>query len=139
MPRTSIAHRPWYEVLEIGPAASAEEIRSAYLALVRAWHPDRFASVPEMAARAEERLKEINAAYEDALAWDASLGEVEPEMWLDVPESPVYPLLFRRDSFVVRIVALVLLLVLSFFAVARTMNALDLISYRSRDELKGHR
>ena len=47
--------RPWFEVLGVAPDASALEVRSAYLALVRAWHPDRFASHECGAAEAEER------------------------------------------------------------------------------------
>jgi curved DNA-binding protein CbpA len=53
----------YYAILEISPEASAEEIKKQYHFLAQAWHPDKFSS-PEHKKRAEDRLKEINAAYE---------------------------------------------------------------------------
>ena len=52
--------RPWYEVLGVQPDAPDDLVRRRYLALVRAWHPDRFHDHRERALVAEERLKEIN-------------------------------------------------------------------------------
>jgi CheY-like chemotaxis protein len=52
-----------YDVLEVSPAASAEEIREQYLFLMQAWHPDKFASASHK-RRAEEKCKQINAAYD---------------------------------------------------------------------------
>src|SRR5689334_7255110 len=55
---------PW-EVLEVSPSASSEEIRAAYQAKVRQYHPDKVASMgPELQEVAERHTKEINAAYE---------------------------------------------------------------------------
>jgi DnaJ like chaperone protein len=56
-----------YVVLGLTPAASEGDTRSAYRKLIRENHPDRLASkgLPEsMRAVAEERAREINAAYE---------------------------------------------------------------------------
>ena len=52
-----------YKVLGIKEDASQEEIRAAYLALVKKYHPDKF---PEANAKelANEKLKEINEAYD---------------------------------------------------------------------------
>jgi DnaJ-class molecular chaperone len=45
--------------------ASVEEIVAAYHQMARMYHPDRLAHLaPEFVALAEERMKEINAAYE---------------------------------------------------------------------------
>ena len=44
--------------------ASAAEIESAYLTLVKVWHPDRFQSDQKLRGAAEEKLKEINAAHD---------------------------------------------------------------------------
>jgi hypothetical protein len=49
--------------LMLGPAATSEEIRQAYLDMVRVWHPDRFQSDPRLRQVAEERLRAINQAY----------------------------------------------------------------------------
>ncbi len=51
-------------VLEIGPEAGPEEIRSAYRRLCLLYHPDYFAEDPARARTANELLTEINAAYE---------------------------------------------------------------------------
>ena len=54
----------YYEILEVSPAASAAEIRAAYLELARQYHPDR---VPEhltkLRADAEEKVKRVNEAW----------------------------------------------------------------------------
>ena len=133
-----MARRAWYDVLDVGPAATAGEIRAAYLALVKAWHPDRFAGAPALAAHAEERLKEINAAYEEARAWDGfweAAAESAPDaawadewsaVWSDASDPSPYRLLFTPNSLAVRAIALVLALLFTFFAVANTMNALSL-------------
>lgn len=52
--------RDFYEVLGVGRSASAEEIKKAYRRLARRWHPDMNPGDKE----AEERFKEIQAAYE---------------------------------------------------------------------------
>lgn len=52
-----------YEVLEIRDGASEEEIKAAYKRLVRKYHPDQYANNP-LSDLAEEKLKEINEAYD---------------------------------------------------------------------------
>ena len=56
-----------YEVLNLPPSATKEEIRSAYRALARRWHPDRFMEGPER-DWANEKMAEINAAYRACLS-----------------------------------------------------------------------
>ncbi|HUF42072.1 MAG TPA: J domain-containing protein [Verrucomicrobiae bacterium] len=51
-----------YRVLGVGPAASADEIRSAYRDLVKKYHPDLYFNAREKAA-ATEKLRQINEAY----------------------------------------------------------------------------
>jgi len=52
--------RDYYELLEIGRGASAEEIKKAYRKLALKYHPDRNPGNAE----AEEQFKEVSAAYE---------------------------------------------------------------------------
>lgn len=52
------------EMLGLKPGASQEEVNQAYRDLVNVWHPDRFVGNPRLQKKAEEKVKEINAAYE---------------------------------------------------------------------------
>ncbi len=58
-----------YKVLGVRQGASKEEIKKAYLAMVKKYHPDRFQD-PAAKEMANEKLKEINQAYE-ALSSDS--------------------------------------------------------------------
>ena len=57
-------------ILGVKPGASREEVNEAYRDLVNVWHPDRFAANPRLQKKAEERLKEINAAYESVRSFN---------------------------------------------------------------------
>jgi DnaJ like chaperone protein len=62
--RTSPGKDP-YAVLGLSPGASEREIKNAYRRLISQHHPDKLGDVPEeLKRRAEERAREINAAYE---------------------------------------------------------------------------
>jgi curved DNA-binding protein CbpA len=50
--------------------ATNAEIKQAYRDLVKVWHPDRFGSDARLRAKAEDRLKQINAAYRALEAGD---------------------------------------------------------------------
>lgn len=53
-----------YKILEIEPDASLEEVKQVYRDLVCVWHPDRFSNNPRLREKAEEKLKQVNLAYE---------------------------------------------------------------------------
>lgn len=52
-----------YKVLGVEPGAGDEEIKRAYRELVRKYHPDKYQNNP-LADLAEEKMKEINEAYD---------------------------------------------------------------------------
>ena len=54
-----------YDILEIEPGASKDEIHKAYRALANKYHPDKIAHLgTEFQKLAEEKFKEIQAAYD---------------------------------------------------------------------------
>lgn len=53
-----------YKILKLRPEATLEEVRNAYKALVKQWHPDRYHYNPQLKAITEKQLQEINLAYE---------------------------------------------------------------------------
>ncbi len=54
-----------YEILELDSAATVEDAKKAHRDLVSIWHPDRItASNPRLKKKAEEKIKEINVAYQ---------------------------------------------------------------------------
>lgn len=56
---TKQMHKNPYEIMEVSPSASKDEIRKSYYRLVKIYHPDVNDNTPE----AEQRMKEINEAY----------------------------------------------------------------------------
>jgi hypothetical protein len=58
----------WLTVLGLEPGATLDEIKEAHRDLAKVWHPDRFGHDLRLRAKAEERLKEINGAYEGLMA-----------------------------------------------------------------------
>jgi hypothetical protein len=66
-------------LLELGPGSSFDQVRAAYRGLVRLWHPDQFEADVEHRIKAEEKLKEINAAYAWVEAHRGVLDRLEPE------------------------------------------------------------
>ncbi len=52
-----------YEVLGITPYATDDEVKAAYRKMAKQYHPDNFAG-SGLSAKAEEKMKEINAAYQ---------------------------------------------------------------------------
>lgn len=53
-----------YELLGVKPGVSNRELKAAHRDLAKVWHPDRFVHDPRLQDKAQEKLKEINEAYE---------------------------------------------------------------------------
>lgn len=61
-----------YEVLGIRPTATDDEVKAAYRALARKYHPDNYADNP-LSDLAQEKMQEINDAY-DAIVRSRKAG-----------------------------------------------------------------
>lgn len=57
-----------YEVLGVKPGVSIRELKAAHRDLAKVWHPDRFFHDPRLQEKAQEKLKEINEAYEQLIS-----------------------------------------------------------------------
>lgn len=51
------------DILGLGASATRTDARTAFRRLAKTWHPDRFATDPLKARRAEEKMKEVNEAF----------------------------------------------------------------------------
>jgi formylglycine-generating enzyme required for sulfatase activity len=58
-----------YEILEIRPGSTYEEAKLAFRDMVSIWHPDKFSHNSRLKEKAEEKLKLINAAWEQLQAF----------------------------------------------------------------------
>ena len=56
-----------YQVLGVSPTASDDEIKKAYRDLARKYHPDNFAGDATSAELANEKMQEVNEAYEQIM------------------------------------------------------------------------
>jgi DnaJ domain len=73
-----------YEVLGVKPGISSKELKAAHRDLAKVWHPDRFLHDPRLQEKAQEKLKEINEAYEQIRS-----GKVPRSV--NPPPEPVQP------------------------------------------------
>ena len=63
-----------YKILGVPESASDEEVKKAYLKLARKYHPDNYHENP-LADLAQEKMKEINAAYEEVQKSRSNRGD----------------------------------------------------------------
>ncbi len=74
-----VTHREeWLSILELTGGATRAEIDEAYRHLVQVWHPDRFGHNRRLQLKAQEKLKQINLAYEGLVKDTASPSAREP-------------------------------------------------------------
>ncbi|MEG4571356.1 J domain-containing protein [Microcoleus sp. N3A4] len=87
-----------YEILEIEPGTSLEEIKRAYRDLAFVWHPDRFAHNDRLQQKAHQRLTEINEAYQQLVLFlsQPESRSIDKQFQQQPPPAPEKPL--RRRS-----------------------------------------
>ena len=68
-----------FEILELDRGASTDEIKQSYKDIVTVWHPDRFSNNPRLKQKAEEKLKEVNVAYDTLKSYLSSEQRMEPK------------------------------------------------------------
>lgn len=68
-----------FQILELDCNASIDEVRQAYKDIVNVWHPDRFSHNPRLKQKAENKLKQVNIAYDKVTSFLSSDREIVPE------------------------------------------------------------
>ena len=58
----------YYKILGVDSSVTAEELKKVYRELVKEWHPDRLLHNPSLHKTAQQKLQEINEAYDQLLA-----------------------------------------------------------------------
>ena len=53
-----------YAVLGVSSSASDDEVKTAYRNLAKKYHPDNYASAPDVADLAAEKMSQVNEAYD---------------------------------------------------------------------------
>jgi hypothetical protein len=80
--------RRWLEVLGLAPGATRQQLDQAYRDLVKVWHPDRFESDPLLRLKTQEKLRELNAAYEGLRRAGIPLRDPAPAARVQTPPPP---------------------------------------------------
>ena len=62
--------KDYYQVLDLEPGSSKEDIKKAYRKLAHKWHPDKFLNQPDQLKEARSKFELIKEAYEELLNSD---------------------------------------------------------------------
>ena len=81
-----------YDLLGVKPGASVAELKAAHRDMAKVWHPDRFGHDTRLQQKAQEKLKEINQAFEILISGKVPRSQAEPrneQQWK--PTNPATP------------------------------------------------
>lgn len=84
----------FYKILDLETEASLEEVIRAYRDLVKVWHPDRFQDNQRLKKKANDKLVEINEAYEKITLHISHKEQIIREE----PEDQIFDEPLRRDD-----------------------------------------
>jgi hypothetical protein len=104
-----------YDLLGVKPGVSNRELKAAHRDLAKVWHPDRFLHDPRLQEKAQEKLKEINEAYE--LLISGKIPKASGSAETVYSESPVT----RRRASGSQWTAVPLLIFVAVFAITITL------------------
>jgi hypothetical protein len=79
-----------YELLGVRPGVSSGELKAAHRDLAKVWHPDRFVHDPRLQEKAQEKLKEINEAFDLISSGKTPRPAPPPEPVYEAPPRIVY-------------------------------------------------
>jgi len=118
-------------ILGIKDDAEPDEIRQAYRDLVRIWHPDRFSGDSRLQKKAQEQLKDINAAYRTLIEGSLSRRQtaVEPGNGSGTRPAIAFHRVYRRLFLLRRTGVYLLVLVCFGFLLASVRKDLAEIPY----------
>ena len=57
-----------FRILDLRPGASLDEIKRSYRELAKVWHPDRFSHDPSLLRKSQEKMRQLNDAYQQLSA-----------------------------------------------------------------------
>lgn len=118
-----------YGLLGVAPGTSGRELKQAYHDMAKVWHPDRFSHDPRLQQKAQEKLKEINEAYEllsTGRAAKASRPTPPPQVPYETPAAPVRRT--RRKS----VLPVVAIFCAAFVAALIYLSPSDMLNMRVR-------
>ena len=83
-----MTHQKACDILGVTNTATNAELRSAYRDLAKVWHPDRWGHDLPLQARAQEKLKNINLAYDLLLSGAQRVPPEPPGPSASKPHAP---------------------------------------------------
>jgi hypothetical protein len=110
--------------LGLSPGASSKELKAAHRDLAKVWHPDRFHHDLRLQQKAQEKLKEINKAYDQLRSGKARRHTPRPasarERYAPAPQQTVNVGKAQRIRWQV-ILAPVLIFAMAFLVASRSL------------------